>query len=120
MLKVGLIKTNTLLDIFYGIREPSYNIDPEEWKMVRASTALNLVKDKLERKKKILHMIYKSAYMQVSPLAAKDPFFAEKIPETFEEIKMYSLSHSEPTAAHFRRCSTWGGRASRRRRATGS
>ncbi len=88
VLKVGLIKTNTLLDIFYGIREPSYNIDPEEWKMVRASTALNLVKDKLERKKKILHMIYKSAYMQVSPLAAKDPFFAEKIPETFEEIKM--------------------------------
>jgi len=46
-LKIGLLKCNTLLDIFYGKKEPYFKITPEEWAQVRGSTALNSVKEKL-------------------------------------------------------------------------
>ena len=64
-MKVGLVKCNALLDIFYGKKDPFFAISPEEWKSVRESTALGAAKDKIERKKKILHMMFKNAFMNV-------------------------------------------------------
>jgi len=44
VLKIGLIKCNTLLDIFYAKKEPYFKIDPDEWQQVRQSTALGAAK----------------------------------------------------------------------------
>jgi hypothetical protein len=73
------MKCNNLIDIFYGKKEPYFKIDPEEWVQVRSSSALSSVKEKLERKRKILHMLYKNAYLNVK-IFDTDPFFKEEIP----------------------------------------
>ena len=52
-------------------KEPFFKISPEEWQAVRGSSALNEVKEKLERKQKILKMIYKNAYLNVKHLIEK-------------------------------------------------
>jgi hypothetical protein len=52
---------------------------------MRVSSALVFVKEKLEKKKKILYMLYKNAFLNVNTI--NDPFFIEAIPEEFDEIK---------------------------------
>lgn len=47
VLKIGLAKCRDLLDITFGKKEPYFKISAEEWKAVRASSALNEVKEKL-------------------------------------------------------------------------
>lgn len=47
VLKVGLIKCRDLLDVAFGKKDPFFKINPDEWQQVRASSALNSVKDKL-------------------------------------------------------------------------
>lgn len=71
------MKCRDLLDITFGKKEPFFKIDPEEWQQVRNSSALNSVKEKLEKKNKILYMIYKNAFLNVKHLAEKDPFFKD-------------------------------------------
>jgi hypothetical protein len=90
---VGLVKCRDLIDITFGKKEPFFKIDPVEWQAVRGSSALGEVKEKLERKFKILHMIYKNAYLQLKDLAIKDPFFEQELPDNFEEIKMYQVAN---------------------------
>ena len=72
--------------MFYSKKDPFFAISPEEWQSVRGSTALGAAKDKIERKKKILHMMFKNAFMNVQE--NPDPFFKADIPEAFEEVKM--------------------------------
>lgn len=88
MLKVGLLKCRDLLEVAYGKREPDFAVTPQEWQAVRSSSALHSVKEKFEKKEKILKMIYKSAFLKVSEMALKDPLFREQLPNSFEEIKM--------------------------------
>ena len=72
----------------FGKREPAFKIDAAEWQAVRASSALNEIKDKFERKFKILNMIYKNAFLNLQHLIEKEPFFKEELPTHFEEVKM--------------------------------
>jgi hypothetical protein len=68
VLKVGLIKCNTLIDIFYGKKDPFFKIDQSEWAQVRGSSALSAVKEKLEKKRKIINMLYKNAFLNVNAI----------------------------------------------------
>lgn len=119
ILKVGLIKCNTLIDIFYGKKQPYFKIDSEEWAQVRSSSALSLVKEKLERKRKILHMLYKNAYLNVNKFDA-DPFFKEAIPETFDEIKMYFFLYLAHTEDIFHKCSNSAAKVFQKHAETGN
>jgi len=98
------MKCRDLLDITFGKKEPFFKISAEEWKAVRASSALNEVKDKLERKFKILNMIYKNAYLNLKHLIPEEPFFKEELPDHFEDVKMYHLFYIAHTEELCHRC----------------
>lgn len=53
---------------------------------MRTTSAFKKVVDNIEKKQKILHSQYKSAFLHL-PKDLEDPFFREEIPEDFNEIK---------------------------------
>ena len=60
-----MIKVNTLVDMFYGKRKPDFEVSEEEWDTVRYTTGFKKVQMDIEKKQRVLKMLFKSAVMQL-------------------------------------------------------
>lgn len=65
VVKVCIQRLNRLQNALYGKTKPDFKVDLEEWENLRGSTAGKKLLDELERQKKILWSIMKSALIQL-------------------------------------------------------
>ncbi len=65
ILKVAVFKANNFIDILYGKKEPNFKINPKDWENMKQTPAFMKVKQKIERKKKILEMLFRAACLSI-------------------------------------------------------
>ena len=65
ILKVAVLKVNNLINILLGKKEPEFKVDPKEWEEMKKTTGFKKVKQKLEKKKKILEMLFRAAFLNI-------------------------------------------------------
>ena len=62
---MAIQRVNKLLDVLHGREKPYFNISYEEWENFQGSTVMKVAVDDLERQRKTLKNIMKSALMQL-------------------------------------------------------
>jgi hypothetical protein len=85
ILKVALIKINSLINVCYGIKKPE-NQDFTGFEDVRITSAFKRVMSSIENKRRSLQGLFRAAYLHLEE-KSEVGYFSESIPEDFNNIK---------------------------------